>query len=115
MTTGCAKLDSDLAAFRNLADLTPGSPDELASALRAASARVWEADLADYDVDGLKAHAHEALDDMFEARLALRNRIGDWDRAGLLTPDVVRALRNVFRDGRYATDMLGELLFNYSL
>ncbi|MEO1793782.1 MAG: YiiX/YebB-like N1pC/P60 family cysteine hydrolase, partial [Pseudomonadota bacterium] len=115
MTTGCAKLDGDLAVFRSLATMAPASADALATQLRSASARVWEADLADYDIDGLKAHAHAALDDMFEARLALRERIGEWYMAGLMTPDVVRALRNVFRDGRYATDMLGELLFNYAL
>ncbi|MEO1266020.1 MAG: hypothetical protein AAFV26_09975, partial [Pseudomonadota bacterium] len=115
MSTGCAKLDEDLALFRALATYEPNTADDLTLALATASERVWTADLAAYDIDGLRANVHGALDDMFETRLALRARIADWLARGFMTPDAVRALRNVFRDGRYATDMLGELVFNYAL
>lgn len=108
--TGCPKLDSDLAEFQALTTLDPGTAEKLAAALTAAYKRLLQADLGDYDVAAIRAHADHALDDMFLVRVALRERLEDWHSRGLFSTEAERALRNVFRIGRYATDMLCEVI-----
>lgn len=109
-STGCPKLDDDFAAFDALAHLNPATAQELAGALGAAYTRLLTADLDDYDVPAIREHADHALDDMFLLRVALRDRIAEWHAQGLLDDEAERNLRGVFRIGRYATDMLTELI-----
>ncbi len=111
-TTGCAKLDADLAAFRALIAFTPQNADTLEAELGKVTTRLVTADLAGYDIAGIKAEGDHALDDLFLVRVALRDRIPDWRTRGLMTPGVERNLRGVFRVGRYATDMLAELILS---
>lgn len=110
MATGCPRLDADLAAFRALTTLAPQSAQELETALGEAYTRLLQADLATYDVAAIRERASDALDDMFQVRVKLRDRIGEWRQKGFMTKDVERNLRGVFRTGRYATDMLAELI-----
>lgn len=114
-STGCKNLDQDLESFHKLRDLEPTDPDALESALLEASRAIAEADLDSYDAAAIRAKSQAALDDMFDLRTALRTRIGDWQARGLMTPRVEAALRGVFRDGRYATDMIGELINNVGI
>ncbi|MEM1307496.1 MAG: hypothetical protein AAGG99_08220, partial [Pseudomonadota bacterium] len=107
---GCARLDADLAAFAALVALEPNSSDELAAALRAVTAQIAASNLIDYDADGIRQNGSIALDDLFQLRVGLHDRVPDWLEAGLMTRSVEVALRGVFRDGRYVTDMVGELV-----
>lgn len=114
-STGCPRLDQDLSAFHGLLTLQPASSEALASALRSASETVANADFDAYDVAAIRTRGQAALDDMLDLRVALRARIGGWLDQGLLTEEVIYALRGVFRDGRYATDMIGELIHDIGI
>ena len=46
---------------------------------------------------------------LFDLRIALRARIAEFEKRGLMGPDVVQGLRDVFRILRYVSDMLGEI------
>jgi hypothetical protein len=51
---------------------------------------------------------------IFALRLAMRDRVADWQKRGFMSLNVQLALRNVLRIARYATDMLGELNLRYA-
>ncbi|MEO1711184.1 MAG: YiiX/YebB-like N1pC/P60 family cysteine hydrolase [Pseudomonadota bacterium] len=112
-TTGCPKLDADLQRFNALIDFEPTSGEDLERTLVEASTTVAHADLDAYDLAAIRAHGKTALDDMLALRVSLSNRVQDWHARGLMTRPAQKALRNVFRDGRYATDMIGELVHDY--
>jgi hypothetical protein len=67
------------------------------------------ADFSKYDVVAVRKAAPNTMQHLFEFRLLLREQIDAWAAKGLMTRDVQRALRDVFRVTRYASDMLGEL------
>jgi hypothetical protein len=47
---------------------------------------------------------------LFEMRMRIADRIPAWHEQGLITRQVQKGLRDAFRAGRYAADMLGEVL-----
>ncbi|MGF1650315.1 MAG: YiiX/YebB-like N1pC/P60 family cysteine hydrolase [Hyphomicrobiaceae bacterium] len=114
-TTGCPKLDADLTAFWSLTEERFVDAATFSARLEETSKLLKYADLGAYDADAIRAHADDALDDMFELKLALRERVPEWQALGLMNRDVQRALRGIFRDSRYVTDMLGELITGRSL
>lgn len=109
-STGCPRLDADLAGFGALTTVQPSSAQELVDACVAAYRKLLHADLSAYDVEAIRTHGTHALDDMFLIRAALRERIPEWHERRLLSDEAERSLRNVFRIGRYAADMLTELI-----
>lgn len=99
----------DLARLRNLIEAPAVSETEIREMLAAIYATFYNADLSRYDVAQQRATAASTIQSLFELRLALRSRIPDWDRRGFMTRDVQKALRDVFRITRYASDMVGEV------
>ncbi|MEO1719071.1 MAG: YiiX/YebB-like N1pC/P60 family cysteine hydrolase [Pseudomonadota bacterium] len=108
--TGCPRLDADLHGFRLVTEIEPHDADTLAAALHDATAAIAAADLATYDASAIRRNGIDALDDLFDLRLALHARIPEWLERGLMTRRVQAALRGVFRDGRYVTDIIGEII-----
>jgi len=112
-STGCQRLDADLAAFAALVEHQPAGAQDLAGALRRASDVVAKADFGAYDTEAVRANGRQALDNMLDLRVVLRERVPAWHVAGYMSRDAQSALRGAFRDGRYATDMLGELIHGF--
>jgi hypothetical protein len=106
---GGRTVGDDLAEMRRLADEPVISETQLKANLGQIYALLFHADLAHYDVAVQRKAAALAIQNLFELRLSLRNRIADWERRGFMSRDVQRALRDVFRVTRYASDMIGEL------
>lgn len=113
ITTGCPRFDADFQRVAELVASEPQSPDELLTCLRAMYAAIFGVDMNAYDAAALTASNPAALELTNNLRLALRDRVKAWSKAGLMTVEVQGALRDVFRAARYATDMLGELLIAY--
>ena len=108
-SSGCATFAYDLRRLEMLVAHEPRTADELTSLLTAIYDHVFAVDFARYDLASLTASAPDALDDFYDLRLALRDRIPGWRDAGLIGPDAERRLRDCFRALRYATDLIGEL------
>ena len=72
-------------------------------------------DIGRYDPKSLADNAPLLIDQLFQTRMALRERIGDWHRQGFLGTEMQKALRDVFRIMRYGSDMLGEMAVGFRL
>jgi hypothetical protein len=102
-------LAGEIARIQDLADAPVASEAELKSNLATIYRELFSADLSRYDVESVRATAAPTLQRLFELRLALRNQISGWEKRGFMTHDVQKALRDVFRVTRYASDMVGEI------
>ncbi len=102
-------LAGEIARIQELAATPVASELELKRNLATIYRELFSADLSRYDVAEVRAAAAPTLQRLFELRLALRDQIAGWDRRGLMTHDVQKALRDVFRVTRYAGDMVGEI------
>lgn len=101
--------ERDLNVIERLAATPATSAYELAKALQLIYSHAATADFDDYNLDEVAKHAPEIMYRLFDVRLRLRGRIGEFQDHGVLTPAVERGLRNAFRILRYATDMVGEV------
>lgn len=106
---GSRAVADDLAQMRQLAEAPVVSEAELAANLAKIYGLLFHADLSHYDVAAHRSSAAAIIQSLFELRLSLRSRIGDWERRGIMSRSVQKALRDVFRVTRYACDMIGEL------
>lgn len=104
-----ASFEDDLRTILSLAGRPAGSAEELAGTLRQIYGAVYGVDLNRYDAARVKSAAPQLMTAIFEARLALRDRIPEWSQKGFMTDEVQSALRDVFRAARYGADMLGEI------
>jgi Permuted papain-like amidase enzyme, YaeF/YiiX, C92 family len=102
-------LPSALDGMTALAGRAPRDEADLLASLKAIYQALLLADFSTFDAVAVKAAAPQLLQQTFEARLQLRNRIAAWDAAGLMSHPVQAVLRDVFRASRYAGEMLGEL------
>lgn len=102
-------LADDLARIQVLAAAPVNSEAELKGNLATIYRQLFQADLQRYDVAALRREAGTTMQALFELRLGLRHQITGWARRGFMTHDVQKALRDVFRVTRYASDMVGEL------
>jgi Permuted papain-like amidase enzyme, YaeF/YiiX, C92 family len=102
-------LPSALDGMVALAGRAPRDEADLLAGLKAIYQALLLADFSTFDVAAFRAAAPQLLQQAFEARLQLRNRISAWHAAGLMSHPVQTALRDVFRASRYAGEMLGEL------
>ncbi len=102
-------IQADLATLEALAQTPALSASELVKALQAIYQKAANADFSDYDVRAIGKSAPEIMYRLFDVRIALRNRIGEFEQRGLMTADVQQALRDCFRILRYVTDMVGEV------
>jgi hypothetical protein len=107
--TSTGTLAADLARMQALARAPVTSANDLKLNLANIYRTLFLADLTQFDVVALRKAAPASMQALFEMRLDLRNQIAAWDARGFMTHDVQRALRDVFRVTRYASDMLGEL------
>ena len=71
--------------------------------------RLARARFSDYEFAAVSAAAPELMYRLFDLRVGLRRRLGEFARDGYMTPDVTANLRDVFRVLRYVSDMLGEI------
>jgi hypothetical protein len=102
-------LAQDLAAMQAQASAPVASEADLIRNLTAIYRLLYEADLQRYDLAAQRKSAPSTMQALFELRLALRDQIGTWAKRGFMTHDVQKALRDVFRITRYASEMVGEL------
>ncbi|MGQ0672959.1 MAG: YiiX/YebB-like N1pC/P60 family cysteine hydrolase [Hyphomicrobium sp.] len=100
---------ADFLALQALARKPVVGAADLAANLRRIYKTVFEVDLDRYDLRQVRRIAPSLMQAIFEMRLELRRQIGDWQQRKLISSDVERALRDVFRISRYGVDMLGEL------
>ena len=99
----------DLDAIERLAWTPVRRSADLARNLEEIYTRCANAKFAYYDVAAVTRAAPELMYRLFDLRIALRNRIGEFEQRGFMSHEVQKALRNVFRILRYVTDMLGEI------
>lgn len=81
----------------------------LARNLAAIYERAANAEVGQYDIAAVTKLAPEIMYRLFDLRMNLRSRLSDYAARGLMTPDVVQRLRDVFRILRYVSDMVGEI------
>ena len=104
----------DVAVLEGLAAAPALSANRLAKTLDQIYAKIAYAEFAEYDLAAVKKAAPELIYRLFDVRLALRSRIGEFEMKGFMTADVQSGLRNAFRVLRYVSDMLGEMLVNFA-
>ena len=110
-STGTAPgtMAADLARIQVLARAPVASENDLKLNLANIYRELYLADFAKYDLVAVRKMAAPTMQALFELRLYLRGEIPGWARRGFMSHDVQKALRDVFRVTRYASDMLGEL------
>ncbi len=112
-SSGCAAFDEELFSIAELCRAPINSSADLKSMLEAVHARAFAVDFARYNCERLKTSAPELLDDFYDLRLGLRDRIGEWRRQGFMTPRAEKGLRDSFRALRNSTDLIGELMIGF--
>ena len=110
-STGTAPgtMAADLARIQMLARAPVAGENDLKLNLANIYRELYLADFAKYDLVAVRMMAASTMQALFELRLYLRGEIPGWARRGFMSHDVQKALRDVFRVTRYASDMLGEL------
>ncbi len=106
-------LIADLAALQELAEKPMARSPELVANLRDLYQRVFAIDFGAYDPVRVREEAPLLIAGLFDLRVALRDRIPDWQARGLLRQDAQVALRDCLRITRYASDLIGELMAGY--
>lgn len=101
--------ERDLNVIERLASTPATSAYELAKALQLIYSHAATADFDDYNLDEVAKNAPQIMYRLFDVRMRLRARIGEFEDKGVLTPAVEQGLRDAFRILRYATDMVGEV------
>lgn len=104
-----AALQGDMSEIKALAAPPGETAAQLANNLNRVNRAFLETDLKEFDISAARRWAPEIIKALFEVRAELRTRIPGWQAQGLLSRDVQKALRDVLRTTRYASDMIGEL------
>jgi hypothetical protein len=107
--TAANTMVGDLERILTLARAPVKTANDLRLNLANIYRELYMADFGKYDVVEVRRQAAPTMQHLFELRLLLRQQIADWAHRGLMSQDVQRAVRDVFRVTRYASDMLGEL------
>lgn len=101
--------ERELNVIERLAATPATSARELSKALGLIYSHAATADFDDYNLDEVARNAPDIMYRLFDTRLRLRARIAEFEDKGLMTPEVVKGLRDVFRILRYVSDMVGEV------
>ena len=109
-----ASLFQDLERLEALAFAPVVNAEKLAASLQKIYQAAATANFSNYDIAAVRKSAPELMYRVFDLRVGLRERITEYESRGLMTPDVVQALRDVFRILRYVTDMLGEIAIGHA-
>ncbi len=104
-----ADLESDLAVLSAMVLAPAQTADELIERIDYVYASLASIDFSRYDVNQLTDRAPILIQQFFRTRMDVREQLRVWQRQGLLTGQVQRALRDLFRAMRYGADMLGEV------
>lgn len=102
-------LEERLSQIGAAAERQMTSPHELQAILRGLYHLLYDTNLRDADRREVATAAPRLMQDLFTARMRLRDRIAGWQQEGVLARPAQTALRDVFRIARYASDMLGEI------
>lgn len=108
VSAGERTLEAALGRVEALALQPVANAAELEVNLAAIYREFFGAEFANYEIASLKASAAETMQRLFQLRLGLRRQIPQWAERNWMTRPVQRALRDVFRVTRYASEMLGE-------
>lgn len=109
------EISRDLTALRALADAPVATSDDIVLTVSRIYHDVHERDLARFSRADLKALAPLVMTDMFLLRTAIRDRVAGWHARGLMTREAQVAVRDVLRVLRYASDMAGEVHWDYKI
>lgn len=99
----------DLDRLEALAYAPAMSPPSLLRNLAKIYETVVTASFSDHDVSAVRKAAPEIMYRLFDLRIGLRSRILEFEQKGLMSSEIVLALRDAFRILRYVTDMVGEI------
>ncbi len=107
--TGPASLIGDIASFRAALEAPVATEADLSARIASVYTALHDIDFKLYNLQDHRADAPEIMRALFETRVGLRDRLADWHVRGLMTRPVQKAVRDVFRAARYASDILGEV------
>jgi len=107
--TSPTAIREDFDALERLALAPVSSAGELEANLAAIYRALLDVDLDQYDMNEVRGEAGALSSAIFALRQHVHDRIGEWHRDGLMTREVQKSMRDVYRASRYAADMLGEL------
>jgi Permuted papain-like amidase enzyme, YaeF/YiiX, C92 family len=99
----------EVAVFNEALDRPIGSAQVLAATLERVYNSFEEQDFFRYDVFQEREKAPETMFALFDLQMKLRERVGVWQKAGLMSRQAQKAARDCLRATRYAIDILGEL------
>ncbi|MEL6373188.1 MAG: YiiX/YebB-like N1pC/P60 family cysteine hydrolase [Pseudomonadota bacterium] len=112
--TTATSLRADIAHWTGVLSAPVTNADGLYDNLTAVYQALMLADLKRYEPERVAHEAPELLQDVFQMRLALRDQIAGWERRGLMSVPVQKAMRAVFRASRYTADMIGEVMIGFA-
>jgi Permuted papain-like amidase enzyme, YaeF/YiiX, C92 family len=103
----------DFGELRALAEAPVFTSDDIVRNVSRIYHDVHERDLGRYSRADLKAVAPLVMSEMFHLRNVIRDRVADWHARGLMTREAQHAVRDTLRVLRYASDMAGEVHWDY--
>lgn len=106
-------LEADVAHVLALALAPVDTAHDLVRNLTGVYTTLRDLDIGRYDPARLAEQAPPLMQKLFETRMALRERIGEWHAKGFIGAEVQKALRDVLRILRYGSDMLGEMALGF--
>ena len=99
----------EVAVFSDALDRPIGSASVLAATLERVYNSFEEQDFFRYDVFQEREKAPETMFALFDLQMKLRERVGIWQKAGLMSRPAQKSARDCLRATRYAIDILGEI------
>lgn len=113
MSVTAADLFRDLEGIRSAALQPPPDAASLARTLTSVYRAIFSLDFSAYDPRVVAEAAPNIISLLFDLRMALRDSVPGWQKQGLMTEEVQRSLRDVFRVARYAGDVVGEVMIGH--
>ncbi len=105
----------DIDTLKSLAAAPVTSSGELWNKLTSIYNALYNSEFGEYDTTTISGDADGLINELFALRLQLRDNIKNWTERGLMSHDVITALRDLFRILRYATDYVGELAIGHDV
>lgn len=102
-------LRHDIAQIRSIALDQVSTSGALSKNLNTALQRFLAIDYLRYDLASHRDVAPDCIQEVFRLREGLRDHVAAWRVRGLMTRPAQKAMRDLLRVSRYASDILGEL------
>jgi Permuted papain-like amidase enzyme, YaeF/YiiX, C92 family len=103
----------EVAVFRAAIERPVASPEVLAATLERIYNSFEQQDFLHYDVFQEREKAPSTMASLFNLQMGLRQSVGGWHEAGLMSRAAQKSARDCLRASRYAIDILGELWTGY--